>query len=63
MSADDEPFSRKIMRTVYITMSDSKTYLSDKLKFIFLQLPMAVKPAADAEFIDKWVYYVREMHT
>ena len=63
LSDEDEPFSRQIMRTAYITMSDSKINLSNKLKFIFLQLPMAVKPVDDASFIEKWTYYVREMHT
>lgn len=63
LSDEDEPFTRQVMRTAYITMSDSKISLSNKLKFIFLQLPIAVKPADDAGFIEKWTYYVREMHT
>ena len=63
LSDEDKPFSRQIMRTAYITMSDSKINLSNKLKFIFLQLPMAEKPAEGASFIAKWTYYVREMHT
>ena len=63
LSDEDEPFIRQIMRTAYIAMSDSKINLSNKLKFIFLQLPMAEKPAEGASFIEKWTYYVREMHT
>lgn len=63
LSDEDEPFSRQVMRTAFITMSDSKINLSNKLKFIFLQLPIAEKPVDGAGFIEKWTYYVREMHT
>ena len=51
----------QLVRRAYVTMKSSQKILTDKLNFIFLQLPAAEEPAAESTFIEKWAYYVREM--
>lgn len=50
-----------LVRRANVTMQSSQRILSDRLNFIFLQLPVAGEPADDSTFIDKWAWYVREM--
>ena len=51
----------QLVRRAYVTMKSSQKILTDKLNFVFLQLPAAEEPAAESTFIEKWAYYVREM--
>lgn len=50
-----------LVRRARVTMQSTQKVLSDKLNFIFLQLPVAKKPNASATFIEKWAWYVRKM--
>ena len=51
----------QLVRRAYVTMQSSQKILTDKLNFVFLQLPAAEEPAAESTFIERWAYYVREM--
>ena len=42
-------------------MDEGSKILSDKLNFLFLQLPVAKEPDAESDFITKWAWYVRNM--
>lgn len=50
-----------VLRRAGVTMLTTNRVLSDKLNFIFLQLPAAKRPTKDSTFIEKWAWYVREM--
>ena len=51
----------QLVRRAYVMMKSSQKILTDKLNFVFLQLPAAEEPAAESTFIERWAYYVREM--
>lgn len=44
-----------------IDSRNSKTVLSDKIKFIFLQLPQGSNEAS--EWVEKWSWYMKHIHS
>lgn len=61
VNGEDKPLKDKLLRRAYLRMDEGKKILSDKLNFLFLQLPVAKEPDAESDFIAKWAWYVRNM--
>ena len=58
---EDKSFRHSLLRHAHVTMDDSQKVLSNKLNFIFLQLPEAEEPTPESSFIERWAYYVSTM--
>ena len=58
---EDKSFRHSLLRYAHVTMADSQKVLSNKLNFIFLQLPEAKEPTSESSFIERWAYYVSTM--
>lgn len=56
LEGDDEECRKKCVREARTCMLDSGTVLSDKIKFIFLQLPQGSSDAS--EWVEKWSWYM-----
>ena len=61
VNGEDKPLKDKLLRRAYLRMDEGSKILSDKLNFLFLQLPVAKEPDAESDFITKWAWYVRNM--
>ena len=58
---EDAPRRDAILRSAKVCMDDSGRTMSDRMKFIFVQLPAAGEPTNDSTFIERWAWYVRGM--
>lgn len=58
---EDIPRRDALLRRAGLRMTDSGNTLTDRVNFIFLQLPAAKAPDSSTAFIEKWAWYVREM--
>ena len=58
---EDKSFRHSLLRYAHVTMADSRKVLSNKLNFIFLQLPGAREVGTGSPFIEKVAYAVRNM--
>lgn len=61
LEGDDEECRKKCVREAMTCMLDSGTVLSDKIKFIFLQLPQGSNEAS--EWVKKWSWYMKHIHS
>ena len=61
VNGEDKPLKDKLLRRAYLRMDEGSKILSDKLNFLFLQLPVAKEPGVESDFITKWAWYVRNM--
>ena len=52
---------KQLVRRASIRMDDSKNILTDKLNFIFLQLPVGRQDTVGQKFLNDWAVSVREM--
>ena len=61
VDGEDSSVRHELIRHASVRMENGGKVLSDKLKYIFLQLPMAETLSEGASFIEKWAYYVRNI--
>ena len=61
IEGEDPSFRHELVRRAYVRIDKSNKILSDKLKYIFLQIPKAKEPTDGSSFLERWAYYVRTM--
>lgn len=60
VKGEDRPIKDRLLREAHVTMDGN--ILSDKLNFIFLQLPAVKTVAEDSSFLERWAWFVRHIH-
>ena len=53
--------SRKLVRKAVLRMADNGVVLSNKLNYIFLQMPLISKLSRGQEFLEMWSYTIRNI--
>ena len=60
VKGEDSPVKDRLLREAHVTMDGN--ILSDKLNFIFLQLPAVKTVSEDSSFLERWAWFVRHIH-
>ena len=61
LPGDSEEDSGRLVRRARLCMEDNGTVLSNKLNYIFLQMPLISSLEGGQEFLEKWSYAVKNM--
>lgn len=61
VKGDGEADRQKLVRRASLSMNDTHNILTDKLNFIFLQLPLGGEMSEGQKFLSDWAVSVREM--
>lgn len=63
LDGEDGQEASQLVRKAFVKMEDSGTILSNRLNFLFLQLPAARQPGEATGFLEKLAYTIRNIGT
>lgn len=62
VKGEDRPVRDRLLREAHVTVDGGKNILSDKLYFLFLQLPAVKSVTESSSFLERWAWHVRHIH-
>ena len=62
VKGEERPVRDRLLREAHVTVDGGKNILSDKLNFLFLQLPAVKSVTESSSFLGRWAWYVRHIH-
>lgn len=62
VKGEDRPVRDKLLREAHVMMDGGTNILSDKLNFLFLQLPAVKAVTEESTFLERWAWYVKHIH-
>ena len=60
---EEKPVRDALVRSAHIQMNDTKKILTYKHNLLFLQLPAVKRVTEDSPFLERWAWYVSNIHT
>lgn len=62
VKGEDRPVRNRLVREAHVMMDGGTNILSDKLNFLFLQLPAVKTITEGSSFLEQWAWYVKHIH-
>ena len=62
VKGEERPVRDRLLREAHVTVDGGKNILSDKLNFLFLQLPAVKSVTESSSFLERWAWHVRHIH-